>query len=123
MPAKGLIDKRAMMSRAHDVVVRDFWLKNYPPGCLVEIMPLADHSRNIASGLFGNTGDIVAKCNNSISRFIALDPETVGIVMRFDPSDSNNILLLVGQEELWVRTMQCCRISDQAGDNVRKDAV
>ena len=116
-------DKRGMMSRAHDVVVRDFWLRNYPPGCLVEIMPLGDHSRNIGSGLFGKPGDIVAKCNNSISRFIALEPETVGIVMRFDPIDSSNVLLLVGQEELWVRTVQCCRISNQAGDNLLTDAV
>lgn len=122
MPGKGVIDK-TMMSRSHNTVLRDLWLKNYPPGCLVEIMPLLDPSKNMASGLFGNTGDIVAKCNNSISRFVALEPGTVGIVMRFDPSDSNNILLLVGQEELWVRTIQCCRISDQAGDNISKYTV
>lgn len=110
------------MSPAHSAILRDLWLKNYPPGCLVEIMCLGDHSRNIASGMFGNAWDIVAKCNNSIRRFVTLDPGTVGIVMRFDPSDASNILLLVGQEELWVRTMQCCRI-DQAGENLQKDAV
>jgi hypothetical protein len=100
-----------------------FWRRHFPPGCLVEITNPSDHVRSMGNGLQGKPGDIVAKCNNSISRYVVLEPGAVGMVMRFDTFDDSNVLCLVGQEELWVRIVQCIRISDIAGDNVQRASI